>query len=60
MLLIMKILELVDPLLTNTFLENNKNKIKEIIAQCVITNAKTIAELKAAWDTDVLGDSPYK
>ena len=37
-----------------------KTKLRDAPAASAITNAKTIAELKAAWDTDVLGDSPYK
>ena len=36
-----------------------KNALRDAPAASAITNATTIAELKAAWDTDVLGDSPY-
>ena len=36
-----------------------KNNLRNAPAASAITNAANIAELKAAWDTDVLGDSPY-
>ena len=36
-----------------------KNALRDAPAASAITNADTIAKLKAAWDTDVLGDSPY-
>ena len=36
-----------------------KKKLRDAPAASAITNADTIAKLKAAWDTDVLGDSPY-
>ena len=36
-----------------------KNALRNAPAASAITNATTIAELKAAWDTSVLGDSPY-
>jgi len=36
-----------------------KTALRDAPAASAITNATTIAELKAAWDTDVLGDSPY-
>ena len=36
-----------------------KNALRDAPAASAITNATTITELKAAWDTDVLGDSPY-
>ena len=42
-----------------TAAKNAKTKLRDAPAASAITNAKTIAELKAAWDTDVLGDSPY-
>ena len=36
-----------------------KGKLRDAPAASAITNADTIAKLKAAWDTSVLGDSPY-
>ena len=36
-----------------------KKKLRDAPAASAIENADTIAKLKAAWDTDVLGDSPY-
>ena len=36
-----------------------KNALRDAPSAAAITDATTIAELKAAWDTDVLGDSPY-
>ena len=36
-----------------------KTALRDAPAASAITNATTIAELKAVWDTDVLGDSPY-
>ena len=36
-----------------------KNNLRDAPAASAITNADTIAKLKAAWDTSVLGDSPY-
>ena len=36
-----------------------KNNLRNAPAASAITNADTIAKLKAAWDTSVLGDSPY-
>ena len=36
-----------------------KNALRDAPAASAITNAANIAALKAAWDTDVLGDSPY-
>ena len=36
-----------------------KKKLRDAPAASAITNADTIAKLKAAWDTDVLGESPY-
>jgi len=38
---------------------NRKTALRDAPAASAITNATTIAELKAAWDTSVLGDSPY-
>ena len=42
-----------------TTAKNAKTKLRDAPAASAITNADTIAKLKAAWDTDVLGDSPY-
>ena len=36
-----------------------KNARRDAPAASAITNAANIAALKAAWDTSVLGDSPY-
>mgnify|MGYP000038259259 CR=1 FL=1 len=36
-----------------------KDALRDAPAAAAITNATTIAELKAAWDTDTLGESPY-
>ena len=36
-----------------------KTNLRNAPAASAITNASDIAALKAAWDTDVLGDSPY-
>tara|TARA_R110000772_G_scaffold258290_1_gene375452 strand:- start:460 stop:822 length:363 start_codon:yes stop_codon:yes gene_type:complete len=36
-----------------------KDALRDAPAASAITSASTIAELKAAWDTTVLGDSPY-
>jgi len=36
-----------------------KTNLRNAPAASAITNAADIAALKAAWDTDVLGDSPY-
>ena len=38
---------------------SKKKELRDAPAASAITNAKTIAELKAAWDTDLLGTSPY-
>jgi len=38
---------------------NKKAALRDAPAASAITNADTIAKLKAAWDTSVLGDSPY-
>ena len=42
-----------------TTVKNEKTKLRDATDASAITNAKTIAELKAAWDTDLLGASPY-
>ena len=44
---------------TQTTVKNEKTKLRDATDASAITNAKTIAELKAAWDTDLLGASPY-
>jgi len=36
-----------------------KNALRNAPAASAITNAANIGALKSAWDTDVLGDSPY-
>ncbi len=36
-----------------------KKKLRDAPAASAIENADTIAKLKAAWDTDLLGASPY-
>ena len=36
-----------------------KKALRDAPAAKAITDAETIAKLKAAWDTSVLGDSPY-
>ena len=38
---------------------NKKKSLRDAPAASAITNATTIAELKAAWDTSLLGTSPY-
>ena len=42
-----------------TTAKNEKTKLRDAPAARAITNAKTIAELKSAWNTDLLGASPY-
>ena len=37
-----------------------KKKLRDAPAASAITSADTIGKLKAAWDGDVLGTSPYK
>ena len=36
-----------------------KTSLRDAPAAAAITNATTIAELKAAWDSDLLGANPY-
>ena len=36
-----------------------KKKLRDAPAASAISSADTIAKLKAAWDTSILGDSPY-
>jgi len=38
---------------------SKKNALRNAPAASAISSASDIAALKAAWDTDVLGDSPY-
>ena len=38
---------------------NAKTALRDAPAASAISDASNIAELKAAWDTSVLGDSPY-
>ena len=54
----MKALE-ADDATAKTNSVNKKNALRDAPAAKAITDAKTITELKAAWDTSVLGDSPY-
>ena len=42
-----------------TTAKNAKTKLRDAPAASAITNADTITKLKAAWDTDLLGTSPY-
>ena len=54
----MKALE-ADDASAKTASVTTKNALRDAPAASAITNATTIAELKAAWDTSVLGNSPY-
>ena len=38
---------------------STKQSLRDAPSASAIDNATTIAELKAAWDTDLLGDNPY-
>ena len=38
---------------------SKKKELRDAPVASAITNAKTIAELKAAWNTSLLGASPY-
>ena len=40
-------------------IKTKKKELRDAPAASAITNAKTIAELKAAWNTSLLGTSPY-
>lgn len=44
---------------STTAIATAKDALRDAPAAAAITNATTIAELKAAWDTDTLGESPY-
>ena len=39
---------------------NKKKALRDAPSASAIKNAKTIADLKSAWDTSTLGTSPYK
>ena len=54
----MKALE-ADDASAKTASVNKKKALRDAPANSAITNADTIAKLKAAWDTSVLGKSPY-
>ena len=54
----MKALE-ADDASAKTASVTTKNALRDAPAASAITNATTITELKAAWDTSVLGTSPY-
>lgn len=54
----MKALE-ADDASAKTAAANKKAALRDAPAASAITNATTIAELKAAWDSDLLGTSPY-
>ena len=38
---------------------NKKKALRDAPSASAIKNAKTIADLKSAWDTSTLGESPY-
>ena len=42
-----------------TAAKNTKKALRDAPAASAITNATNITALKAAWDTSLLGDSPY-
>ena len=54
----MKALE-ADDSSAKTAAVNAKTALRNAPAASAITNADTIAKLKASWDTSVLGTSPY-
>lgn len=54
----MKALE-ADDASAKTASVNKKTALRDAPAASAITNASTIDELKAAWDSDLLGTSPY-
>ena len=54
----MKALE-ADDASAKTASVNKKKALRDAPAAKAITDADTIAKLKAAWDTSVLGDNPY-
>tara|TARA_R100001082_G_scaffold16369_1_gene8271 strand:- start:2407 stop:2784 length:378 start_codon:yes stop_codon:yes gene_type:complete len=56
--LYMKAIE-ADDASAKTTSANKKKELRDAPAASAITNADTIAKLKAAWDTSLLGSSPY-
>ena len=56
--LFMKAMEYGDSTEQST-IATKKKELRYAPAASAITNAKTIAELKAAWNTSLLGASPY-
>ena len=44
---------------STTAIATAKDALRDAPAASAIDNATTITELKAAWDTSVLGESPY-
>jgi len=42
-----------------TAAKNTKKSLRDAPAASAISSADTITKLKAAWDTSLLGDSPY-
>jgi hypothetical protein len=54
----MKALE-ADDSSAQTTAKNAKTALRDAPSASAITNADTIAKLKAAWDKDTLGESPY-
>ena len=54
----MKALE-ADDASAKTAAANKKTALRDAPAAEAITNATTITELKNAWDSDLLGSSPY-
>ena len=42
-----------------TTAKNKKKALRDAPAASAITNASNITQLKAAWDTSILGTSPY-
>jgi hypothetical protein len=54
----MKALE-ADDSAAKTASVNAKTALRDAPAAAAIGSATTITELKAAWDADTLGDSPY-
>ena len=54
----MKALEDADTSAQNT-IKTKKNSLRDAPAASAISSATTITELKAAWDTNLLGTSPY-
>ena len=44
---------------STTAIASDKTDLRDATDASAIGSATTITELKAAWDTSVLGDSPY-